>query len=82
MSTSTKPAAPQKAPLPTAERKSKQAPTLSHDRIAADIAAFRKAGGKVEVLGNTPIQRRVTPASGAAVTPAVAAPAAATRARR
>ncbi|WP_394000093.1 hypothetical protein ACF3M1_09540 [Luteimonas sp. WGS1318] len=82
MSSTPKPAAVTPKPaLPTAERKSKQAPALSHDRIAADIAAFRKAGGKVEVLGNTPIQRRVTPAAGnaAAATPAAAAPA---RARR
>lgn len=78
MSSTPKPAV---AKTPAAsERKSKQAPSMSHDRIAADIAAFRKAGGKVEVLGNTPIQRRVTPATGApAVTPAAATP---TRARR
>ncbi|PBS14194.1 hypothetical protein CMZ82_01630 [Lysobacteraceae bacterium NML93-0792] len=67
---------PKPATQPTTERKSKQAPSMSHDRIAADIAAFRKAGGKVEVLGNTPIQRRAAPAASA--TPA-AAPA---RARR
>lgn len=74
-----------KAPLPTAERKSKQAPTLSHDRIAADIAAFRKAGGKVEVLGNTPLQRKAGPATGAAAAArpaAAAATAAPARTRR
>lgn len=69
---------PKPATQPTTERKSKQAPSMSHDRIAADIAAFRKAGGKVEVLGNTPIQRRAAPAAAAPATPA-AAPA---RARR
>ncbi|MCD7097378.1 hypothetical protein [Stenotrophomonas sp. MMGLT7] len=26
---------------------------LSSERIAADLAAFRKAGGRIEVLGNT-----------------------------
>lgn len=71
-----------KPPLPTADRKSKQAPALSHDRIAADIAAFRKAGGKVEVLGNTPIQRSLKPATGAAAAAATPAAAAPTRARR
>ena len=71
---------PKPATQPTAERKSKQAPSMSHDRIAADIAAFRKAGGKVEVLGNTPIQRRAAPA--AATGTAAATPAAPARARR
>ncbi len=80
MSTRPKTAAtPAKAPLPGGDRKSKQAPTLSHDRIAADIAAFRKAGGKVEVLGNTPLQRRATPAAAAPATATAAAP---SRARR
>lgn len=27
------------------------------EQLAADVAAFRKAGGKVQVLGNTPIDR-------------------------
>jgi hypothetical protein len=31
--------------------------TLTSERIAADIAAFNKAGGRIEVLGNTPIHR-------------------------
>ncbi|TWI08190.1 hypothetical protein IP93_02426 [Lysobacter ruishenii] len=30
---------------------------LTHERLAEDIAAFRKAGGKVEVLGHTPLRR-------------------------
>ncbi len=28
------------------------------EQLAADVAAFRKAGGKVQVLGNTPIDRK------------------------
>jgi hypothetical protein len=32
--------------------------TLTSERIAADIAAFNKAGGRIEVLGNTPFQRK------------------------
>ncbi len=54
--------APSKTSHLFAGRKSKQAPTLSHDSIAADIAAFRKAGGKVEVLGNTRVLKNITPA--------------------
>lgn len=27
------------------------------EQLAADVAAFRKAGGKVQVLGNTPIDK-------------------------
>lgn len=30
--------------------------SLSHEAIAADIAAFRKRGGRIEVLGNTPFR--------------------------
>lgn len=32
--------------------------TLTSERIAADIAAFNKAGGHIEVLGNTPLHRK------------------------
>ena len=38
------------------------ADSLSHDAIAADIAAFRKRGGRIEVLGNTPL-RTTAPAA-------------------
>ena len=44
--------------------------SLTSERIAADIAAFNKAGGRVEVLGNTPFQHKANetkPAEGAAV---------------
>lgn len=33
---------------------------LDSDTIAADIAAFKKRGGRVEVLGNTPFRANVT----------------------
>lgn len=29
---------------------------LESEQIAADIAAFKKKGGKIEVLGNTPLR--------------------------
>lgn len=29
---------------------------LTSQRIAADVAAFKKAGGRIEVLGNTPLR--------------------------
>lgn len=32
--------------------------TLTSERIAADIAAFNKAGGHIEVLGNTPFHHK------------------------
>jgi len=35
------------------ERKSGSSAMLNSTSIAADLAAFRKAGGKIEVLGNT-----------------------------
>ncbi|RUL75939.1 hypothetical protein [Dyella choica] len=42
--------------------------TLTSERIAADIAAFNKAGGRIEVLGNTPLHHK----SAEAETPAKA----------
>jgi hypothetical protein len=36
--------------------------SLSHQAIAEDIAAFRKRGGRIEVLGDTPL-RKVAPAA-------------------
>ena len=32
----------------------------THKSIAADIAAFRKQGGRIEVLGNTPLRAHVS----------------------
>ena len=31
---------------------------LTHERLEDDIEALRKAGGKVEVLGHTPLRRK------------------------
>ena len=36
--------------------------SLSHEAIEDDIAAFRKRGGRIEVLGDTPL-RKVAPAA-------------------
>lgn len=33
---------------------------ITSDSIAADLAAFRKRGGRIEVLGNTPMRVNVT----------------------
>ena len=32
--------------------------SMSHKSIADDIAAFRKRGGRIEVIGNTPLRAR------------------------
>lgn len=34
---------------------------LNRERIAEDMAAFRGAGGEIEVLGNTPFRMKTTP---------------------
>lgn len=63
-SSKTKPAtAPRKqVNAPVVASKSKDDKTgLSSETIAADIAAFRKDGGRIEVLGNTPFRTNVTP---------------------
>ena len=33
-----------------------QSQSLTHQSINADIAEFRKRGGRIEVLGNTPLR--------------------------
>jgi hypothetical protein len=35
---------------------STDAQSLTHQTIAADISEFRKRGGRIEVLGNTPLR--------------------------
>jgi hypothetical protein len=40
---------------PTAEAQS-----LDHQTIASDLAAFRKRGGRIEVLGNTPLRSQAS----------------------
>ncbi|KAF1685883.1 hypothetical protein B1992_10440 [Pseudoxanthomonas broegbernensis] len=44
-----------------APRKSKDSSTLTHERIAADLDAFRKSGGKIEVLGVTQALKKIVP---------------------
>lgn len=33
---------------------------ITSESIAADLATFRKRGGRIEVLGNTPLRANVT----------------------
>lgn len=35
-----------------------QSHSLTHQSITADIAEFRKRGGRIEVLGNTPLRNK------------------------
>ena len=39
---------------------------LSRERMAEDMAAFSSAGGKIEVLGNTPFRTKPSPEKPAA----------------
>lgn len=55
-------------------RKEKAPPALTHERLAADMDAFRKAGGKIEVLGVTRMLTRLDGDAPAAPAPAPAAP--------
>lgn len=52
-----------------------QASALTHEVVAGDIAAFKKAGGRIEVLGHTPF-RSVAPSRSTKPNPPAAAPAA------
>ncbi|MCD9033066.1 hypothetical protein LDO32_15155 [Luteimonas sp. Y-2-2-4F] len=57
--------------------------TITRDRIEADLAAFRKAGGRIEVLGVTRSLTRIDPeADAAAKADAASATAAAARGER
>lgn len=42
-------------------RKNDRGATLTSERIAADLAAFRKGGGKIEVLGTTTSFKNTSP---------------------
>lgn len=44
---------------------------MTHERIAADLAAFHKAGGRIEVLGTTRVLTKIDQPGPA---PAAAAP--------
>lgn len=76
-------AAPAMAPTKTSHlfgaKKGDGRSAITHERLAADMEAFRKAGGKIEVLGVTQALRRIEPSANPA--PA-ATPAAASAKRR
>ena len=44
---------------PTTQPKT-EAKLPTHQSIAADIAEFRKSGGRIEVLGTTPLRTQVS----------------------
>lgn len=44
-----------------APRKPRITATLTSERLAADLAAFRKAGGRIEVLGTTRSLKKIDP---------------------
>ena len=37
----------------------KKSSEITHERIESDIAAFQKAGGKIEKLGNTQVFKKI-----------------------
>jgi hypothetical protein len=47
------PPAPSKTTHLFGPRKAKERTDVTHESLSADIAAFRKAGGRIEVLGVT-----------------------------
>ena len=54
-------ARPAKPIVPSKSSRNGDNKPLSHERIAEDLAAFRKAGGRIEVLGNTQVLKKVNP---------------------
>lgn len=44
---------------PFRETREDRRSALTHDQIAEDLAAFERAGGRIEVLGNTPMLRAI-----------------------
>lgn len=54
---------PDKAARSFAPRKGREGATLTHERLAEDMEAFRKAGGRIEVLGVTRTLHRIDPAT-------------------
>ena len=53
---------PKVQPRPSASAKGSHA-NLSREAIAEHMAAFRKRGGRIEILGVTPLRTSVPPAS-------------------
>jgi len=68
-STNAKPQTPQpsakRARTRSSTRKADSANALTSERIADDLAAFRKGGGKIEVLGNTKVFKSMGPMAAA-----------------
>lgn len=53
------PAAKTAARPPLRPTREERRNALTHDQIADDVAAFERAGGRIEVLGNTPMLRSI-----------------------
>ncbi|HLT45048.1 MAG TPA: hypothetical protein VK000_10350 [Luteimonas sp.] len=51
--TGTRPIAPSGTTYLFTQRERKRAPAMTSERIALDLEAFRRKGGKIEVLGTT-----------------------------
>lgn len=86
MSTSAKPQSRQpsaaRSRTRSSSRKNERGASLTSERIAADLAAFRKDGGKIEVLGNTKVFKSVGPMAASSKTKAAAAKKAAAPAKK
>lgn len=54
-------------------RKGERNASMTSERIAADLATFRKDGGKIEVLGNTQVFKSIGPMAASSKTKAAAA---------
>ena len=61
------------------QRKDDKRKTLTHEQIADDLDAFKRAGGKIEVLGNTLTLRTIPISSRQDATPATPTAAAETK---
>jgi hypothetical protein len=55
-------------------RKPAERNSITHERLAADLEAFRKAGGKIEVLGVTRALKKIDGEAGDPPHPAPAKP--------
>lgn len=57
-----------------AQHKPAERNAITHERIAADLEAFRKAGGRIEVLGVTRTLKKIDPGADATPQPVPAKP--------
>ena len=58
-----KPPSPPSADRRPAGDSGKSGGSLTSERISGDLEAFRKAGGRIEVLGNTRVLNRIAEAA-------------------